>query len=244
MSDCYLIKSGKQFALSFSSDVTEDIQATNICLKALNELMPCVQPISVEFRLRCQNKENYSYELNIQPPIYLWHIQKLPIPPKIIIDPSPIAHTTQVPDITIDILSNWFQTALQQECPYPKTHQLCWTEIQIWATRARVLDETYFKQRQSFLLETAIGNFEYPVEHRHDGIWVYGPIASFRSEPPFTLQFLTWYGFLKLNIFVHWSMWYDVNSPGYTALKQAICRIVDQGWELSEHTPLSDPEIV
>ena len=50
MSDCYLIKSGKQFALSFSSDVTEDIQATNICLKALNELMPCVQPISVEFR--------------------------------------------------------------------------------------------------------------------------------------------------------------------------------------------------
>lgn len=244
MNHDYLIKDGKDFALSFSSDVTEDMQAVNICLSALNELMPCVQPLSVDFRLKCRNQANYSYESNILPPISLWHMEELSIPSKVIINSSPIANITQVPNITIDVLSQMFEAALQQQCPCPTTHELCWTEIEIWATRARIFNEINLNRRNVFVLSTSSGNFEYPIEHRQNGTWVYGPIASFPSQPLFTVQFYVWYGYLILTISVYWSTWYNINSPGYNALKESISKILDQGWRLSEYTPLTEPKII
>ncbi|RCJ39557.1 hypothetical protein A6770_38835 [Nostoc minutum NIES-26] len=134
--------------------------------------------------------------------------------------------------------------AQQQECPRPEKNKLRWEGIDIWATRARICDESLFEGQHSLWLNWSKSEFEYPLECRSNGLWVYGPIKERPTQPPFTLKLTRMGDSVDIDIFVHWSLWYDINSPGYIALKQAICRIIDQGWELSEHTPLTEPKIL
>ncbi|KST67703.1 hypothetical protein [Mastigocoleus testarum] len=81
------------------------------------------------------------------------------------------------------------EKALEQESPDRKKYNIHWGEIHIWAVRARIIDETPFDKRKSFRLRTSIGDFEYPVLRRRDGLWVYGPKNRvFIGRPPFTIQ--------------------------------------------------------
>ncbi|MGF1489099.1 MAG: hypothetical protein ACFBSE_18585, partial [Prochloraceae cyanobacterium] len=233
MYDCELLQKGeKQIVLHFCEDEDVDnITEITRCLNALKELMPITHPLSVEFRVMCQDRVSLINDLVIKPPNPFWQLQESSIP--LGIDAYGvlyfgISQISKVPNINTEILLNWMEKALDQESPDPEKYNIHWGEINIWAVRARIIDETPFQKRNSFRLHTSIGDFEYPLERRKDGLWVYGPREKvFTSRPPFAIQIATMCGAHKIRISVYWTQWYDANSPGYNALKKAIAKIID-----------------
>lgn len=247
MYDCELLQKGeKQIYLDFCEEKDVDnITEITRCLNALKELMPIVHPLAVEFRVMCQDRVSLINEIVVKPKVGFLRIIESSIPQKIYVHgllyPG-IENITQVPNINKSILENWMEKALDQESPDPEKYNIHWGEINIWAVRARIIDETPFQKRNYFRLHTSIGDFEYPLERRKDGLWVYGPRDKvFTSRPPLAIQIWSECGAHTIKICIYWTEWYDANSPGYNALKEAIGKIIDQGWELSESTPLTDP---
>ena len=247
MYDCELLQKGeKQIALEFCEEEDVDnITEITRCLNALKELTSIVQPLSVEFRVTCQDRISLLNDLVLQPKVGFLRIIESSIPQKIYVHgllyPG-IENITQMPNINTSILKNWMEKALDQESPDPEKYNIHWGEINIWAVRARIIDQTPFQKRNSFRLHTSIGDFEYLILRRKDGLWVYGPgDKRFISRPPLTIQTWTECGAHSMRITIYWTMCYDANSPGYNTLKEAIGKIIDQGWELSENTPLTDP---
>ena len=246
MYDCELLQKGeKQIYLDFCEEKDVDnITEITRCLNALKELMPIVHPLAVEFRVMCQDRVSLINEIVVEPEIAFLRMVESSIPPGIYIGglyPG-IEHITQVPKITTEALLDWMVKALDQESPDPEKYNIHWGEINIWAVRAKIVDETPFQKRSYFRLHTSIKDFEHPLDRRKDGLWVYGPEKrGFTSRPPLAIQIWSECGAHTIKICIYWTEWYDANSAGYNALKEAISRIIAQGWELSESTPLTDP---
>ena len=246
MYDCELLQKGeKQIVLHFCEEKDVDnITEISGCLNALKKLMAIVHPLAVEFRVMCQDRVSLINEIVVEPEVGFLRMVESLTPPGINIGglyPG-IENITKVQNITTEALLDWMVKALDQESPDPEKYNIHWGEINIWAVRARIIDEAPFQKRNYFRLHTSIGDFEYPLERRKDGLWVYGPRENlFISRPPFAIQISTMCGAHKIRISVYWTRWYDANSSGYNTLKEAISRIIDQGWELSESTPLTDP---
>ena len=247
MYDCELLQAGeKQIHLYFCEEEDVDnITEITRCLNALKELKKIVQPLSVEFRVMCQDRVSWLNNLKVDPPNPFWQLQESNVPSGIDIYASVysgLSRISEVPSLNTQVLLDWMSKALDQESPDPEKYNIHWGEINISAVRAKIVDETPFEKRKFFRLRTSIGDFEYPLERRKGGLWVYGPRDGiFTSRPPFDIQIRTNCGAHTINIIIYWTAWYDANSPGYNALKEAIGRIIDQGWELSENTPLTDP---
>ena len=247
MYDCQLLQKGeKQIALEFCEEEDVDnVTEITTCLNAIKELTSILQPLSVEFRVTCQDRISLVNDLVKKPADPFWQLQESSLPPGIDaygVLYFGISRISKVPNINTEILLDWMVKALDQESPDPEKYNIHWGEINIWAVRARIIDEAPFQKRNYFRLHTSIGDFEYPLERRKDGLWVYGPRENlFISRPPLSIQIWSECGAHSMRITIYWTKWYDANSPGYNALKEAISRIIAQGWELSESTPLTDP---
>jgi hypothetical protein len=132
----------------------------------------------------------------------------------------------------------WIEKALQQECPNSETHETSWYHLYINAVRARIINKENLRGSQSFRLETDRGEYEFPLERRTDGLWVYSPIEEFITEPSFNLLIINQEGALDIDMNIHWSLWTQSDSANYQALRQAILRIVSKGWELIQYGSL------
>jgi hypothetical protein len=104
--------------------------------------------------------------------------------------------------------------------------------------RARIVNEENFRNSQLFRLETDRGKYEFPLERRKDGLWVYSPIEEFVTEPSFNLLIMNEEGTLDININIHWSLWTQSGSANHEALRLALLRIISKGWELIQYGSL------
>ena len=244
MVDCYLWEGDKQIGLYYLEE--EDLSAVeevNRCLKALGELEPIVQPLSVEFVAvyRHQKKLNFSYKF--MPEVPYWHWEISSIPSEIVTDGfyTGIAKIIPVKNITTKNLREWIKKPLQQKSP-DSEYDVWWSEINIRATRARIIDEIPFIRRDYYLVKTRYGEYRFPLVRHEGGLWVCGPHERYRGYPPMTIRILADGGRHDLDFSIPWTVWYDESSPEYYYFYQAVQRIIAQGWQLSEQTPMKEPK--
>lgn len=244
MGDCFLHDfPGREIGLSLLSpeEQKEDLQWAANVMDVLDELRTVIQPLSADMMVGCRDRNLSLLDRSVKPPVPHWFIRSSSLPTGVIVKPGLInARVSQAPELSEKTLMDWIQEALQQECPYAKTHQICWHHLYIDATRARIADEVPFANRQSFVLDTDRGKFEFPLERRNDGLWVYGPIDELFTEPPFNLSVTNEEatGALSIHMLLHWSLWTQPDSANYAALRQALLQIVAKGWELVDYRSL------
>ena len=249
VSDCQLWEFEEEIVLEyFEEDDTSNsnIEEINRCLEALKEYEFIVQPLSVEFGVKYRHRQRLAFNLDYRnrPKIPYWHWEISSIPPKIIAEGlyPDSAKVIPVENITTEDLREWVKEPLKQKSPNLE-YDVHWSEINIWATRARIIDEIRFIDRDDYSVETKIGEIKYPLRRHDDGLWVYGPQKPYSSYPPMTIRLYTdGDGAIKMKILIPWTVWYDEYSPEYYYLYQAVQRIIAQGWELSEYTPLEEPK--
>lgn len=155
MSDSELwYKGEKQISLHYvEEDFSDNITEISRCLKALRELEHIVKPLSFEFGVKCQNLKNLSYSFEIKPEVSYWHWEISPVPEGILTLGmyTGIAKVIPVNDISIDSLQHWIEEPLQQQCPDPN-YKLRWSEMNIYASKAKVFDEYKFTKRKTFTM--------------------------------------------------------------------------------------------
>lgn len=238
MSDCFLHDfPGREIGLSLLSpqEQKEDIQWAANVMDVLDELGTVIQPLSANMIVGCRDRNLWLLDRSVKPPVPHWFIHTSPLPTGVIVKPGLAnARVSQASELSRKTLIDWIYEALQQECPCATTHQICWHELYINATRARIADEAPFANRQSFVLHSYRGKFKFPLERRNDELWVYGPIEELFTEPPFNLSISNEEGAIDIKILVHWSLWTQPDSLDYAALHQALSRIVSKGWELTD----------
>ena len=251
MTDCQLWEGDKQISLYYlrEEDPTP-AEEVRRCLKALKELEPVVQPLSVEFGVKYRHKKTLALKRDYRdrPKFPYWHWEISSVPPDIVTEGFHFGGAKVIPvkDITTKDLSKWIVEPLQQKSPDPK-YDVWWSEINICATKARiinptVIDEIRCVKRDYYLVKTAIGELRYPLVRQDNSLWVCGPHERYRGYPPMTITILTLSGRHDINFFIPWTVWYDEYSPEYFCFYQAIQRIIAQGWQLSEKTPLEKPK--
>lgn len=244
MSDCQLWEGEKQIVLEYyEDDGVSNTEEINRCLKVLEEFESIVQPLLVEFVVKCRHRTRLAFSYDIMPEIPYWHWKISSIPPEIIAEGfyPDSAKVIWADNITTRDLKKWVKEPLQQKSPNPE-YEVRWSEINVRATRARVINELRFIGRDYYLVETAIGEFKYPLRKHDGGLWVYGPQKPYRAYPPMTIRIYTDGGTHDLKFSIPWTVWYDENSPEYFYFYQAIQRVIAQGWELSEYTPMKEPK--
>ena len=271
MVDCEIWKGEKQITLQYNEQVDlssvefhpgeseeqivsklnqvadlDDTRRATRCLKALKELEPIIQPLSVEFVVKYRNKKTLALKRDYRdfPEFPYWHWEISSIPPEIVTEgfyPDG-AKVIPVENITVEDLSKWIVEPLQQKSPDPE-YEVRWTEMNICATRARVIDEIRFAGRDYYLVKTKIGEYKYPLIKHDGGLWVYGPKEPYRSYPPMTIMIYTEGATAhEINFSIPWTVWYLEDTPEYYYFYQAVQRIIAQGWQLSEYTPMKEPK--
>lgn len=243
MYDCELWDKGTEKAVLYyvEEDHLNSITEINRCFKALKELESFVKPLSMELEFMCSHKKYayFDYKLRLSQPVA--HLEVIPLPSEVYIDRNNLAKVKTVPKITIEAISSLVEELLQQQCPNID-FEPSWSVMNIEAVRAKVTDESKLVDKDTFWVESRTGKLRFPLVRHDDGLWVYAPKNVYRSYPPISIRFTSEGGAHKMNIYVAWSMWYDINSSGYKELYKAINRIIAQGWELSEKTPLEEPK--
>ena len=244
MTDCQLWEYEKEIILEyFEEDDLSAVDEANRCLDALKELETIIQPLSVEFRTTCRHLKRLFHSFKIEPEVPFWHWQISSVPPGVSTFGvyTGIATVVSVDEIIIDNLSKWIEKALQQKSPDPE-YDINWSEMNIWSTRAKIVDEVYFIGRDYYLVETRIGEIKYPLRRHNDGLWVYGPQKPYSSYPPMSIKIYNHAGAHEMKFLIPWTVWYDESSPEYSCFYLAVQRIIAQGWQLSEETPMKEPK--
>ena len=246
MVDCYLWEQDEQITLEYvEEEDLNSIEEVSHCLKALKELEPIIQPLSVEFGVKYRHRKTFALKraYKDRPEIPYWHWEISSIPPEIFTEGFHFGGAKVIPveNITTEDLSKWIVEPLQQKSPDPE-YDVRWTEINICAVRARVIDEIRFVGRDYYLVKTPIGEYKYPLIEHDGGLWVYSPQKPYRTYPTMTIGILTDIGAHRIKFFIPWTVWYDEYSPEYYYFYQAVQRIIAQGWQLSEKTPMKEPK--
>ena len=271
MVDCYLWEGDEQITLEYIEQADFDsveihpgdsdeqviskikqigdlsnIERANRCLKALKELELVIQPLSVEFVVMYRHRKTFALKRDYRdfPEFPYWHWEISSIPSEIVTEGFYFGGAKVIPveNITTEDLSQWIVEPLQQKSPDPE-YDVRWTEMNICAVRARVIDEIRFVGRDYYLVKTPIGEYKYPLIKHDDGLWVYSPQKPYGTYPTMTIGILT-YGATahKIKFSIPWTVWYDEYSPEYYYFYQAVQRIIAQGWQLSEKTPMKEPK--
>lgn len=237
MSDAFMHEfPGREISLRFlpPKEHHNDLQWAADAMDALDELRSVLEPLSADLVIGCRDLKIQWRDRDIRPQFPHWFIHASSLPKTVMVrsgfvDPQ----ISQVPELSRDSLMLWIEKALQQECSLcSTTHEPGWYLIEIWAVRGKIFNEKKFRSCQSFILDTNRGEFNFPLEQRNDGLWVYSPINEFKTEPSFHLKVISEEGALKINIYIHWSLWTTPGTAENTAFSQALSRIVSKGWTL------------
>ncbi len=161
-------------------------------------------------------------------------------PPETVIleSPSDKYQISQVPELSKKYLLNWIEQALQQEFSHDTTHALDWCGFEVCAVRARIYSEEKFIDRQSFKLKTSKGNWEFPLEKKSDGLWVYGwfegEYGKLNKIPPLRVVISNDIDGMRMYLIVEWGPWKQKDSLEYNELRQALLRVIALGWEVED----------
>jgi hypothetical protein len=204
---------------------------------SLQEFDSFIQPLTADLIVRYRDGD-WLPVAEIKPPLQCWHLRTSSIPVGVsamsrITNPEP--EISEKPHLSGEVMLDWIKMALNQECPNSEMYKITWSEIYIEGTRARILDldEEKINGEQFLSLNSDVGYLNLPLESRANGLWISGPPSQLPGEPPFTFRLTQQYGSLSLKIHLHYSLWTAENSPGNKAMKSAILRLLDRGWEIS-----------
>ena len=243
MRDCFVHTfPGSLIELEFTGQENNfsEIQQIALILQAFDELKNVMQPLAADLQINCCDREFlfFDWQLESDPPLPHWHLRIKDIPTDLKLEPGYVnSQITEVEEISKANMMSWIEKALQQKCPNPKTHQICWNNIDIYAVRARIFDENLFREHQSLKVDYKLRTYELPFDRRNNGVWIYGS-NNFKSEYPFTIQLYREFELLFIRISIRWSLWTEYGSPENIALSRAISRIVAKGWQVSSSMEL------
>jgi hypothetical protein len=219
----------------------DDFQLAADAIASIQEFDSFIQPLIADLIVRYRDGDWLPVD-KIKPPLPHWHLRTSSIPAGVsamseITNPEP--QISEKPHLSGEVMFDWIQMALNQECPNSEMSKITWSEISIESTQARILDldKEKIEPEQFLSLNSDIGYLNLPIESRANGFWISGPPSQLPGEPPFTFRLTQQYGGLSLSIHLHYSLWTAENSPGNKAMKSAILRLINRGWEIYYLSP-------
>lgn len=232
MSDCYLHKfQSHAIGLRLLSQNKDGLGKASDVLDVVDELRNVFQPLSADLIIYSRDKSMRWHDSNIKPPFPHWFINVSPLPEKVIAEPCfTNPHVSQVSELSRKVIMDWIEKALNQNRGLPETHEPSWNTFFISAVRARIFDESNISDTSTFFVSVTAGDLKYPLKRRNDGYWVYAPIKHYTTQPPLSLEVTNTEGSLNITIPVHWSLWTTPDTAENMALKQALSRIINKGW--------------
>jgi hypothetical protein len=209
-------------------------QWTMLAIDALEELRPVLEPLCVDlsisgYRLGTQDWRNWDCDTEPSMPSWFAHVSNVPETVRLK-SLSDSALIEQAPELSKEYLLNWIERALQQDYS-SDTHALDWFSLYINAVRARIYGEENFLGRDLFKLKTRHDIWQFPLENKADGLWVYGWYEKEYREP-LGVMIKSDIDGMRMYLSVNWSLWKQNDSAEYNALRQSLLRIVDRGWKV------------
>jgi hypothetical protein len=216
--------------------------ATGHVIDAVEELRPVLDPLLVDLEIsgyRLGTEVWRDWDCDTEPLMADWSIRASDMPDTTVLGMYPDRYQiSQVPELSREYLLDWIEKALQQEYS-SATYALDWSTLRINAVKARIYDEEKFLNRHSFKLKTSRGNWEFPLERKTDGLWVYGWFETeergkynYNKKPPLRVIIYKEVHGITMNLLVEWSLWKQKDSAEHNALREALLRIVARGWEV------------
>jgi hypothetical protein len=216
--------------------------ATARAIDALEELRPVLDPLLVDLKIssyRLGTEDWRDWDGDTEPLMADWSIRASDMPETAVLETYPDSYQiSQVPEISREYLLDWIEKALQQEYS-SASHALDWYYLGVQAVRARIHGEEKFQGRQSFKLKTSYSKWEFPLERKTNGLWVYGwyekgeRAEEIRKKiPPMTVSIYNNTDGMTMYLDVEWSLWNQKDSAEHNALREALLRIVARGWEV------------
>jgi hypothetical protein len=220
--------------LSKSKDA---LRAALEVLDVVDELRNLFEPLSADLIIHSRDKARKWPDENLRPPFPTWYIHASPVPETVILEPCfTNPQITQVTELSREVLVKWIENALYQNRHLPETHEPRWRTFFITAVRARIFDEANISDPSTFYVNITVADLRYPLEKKQNEYWVYAPIQYYETQSPLGLQVTNTEGSLHITIPVNWSLWSTPGTAENTALRQALSRIANQGWDLT-HIP-------
>jgi hypothetical protein len=201
-----------------------------------------LDPLLVDLKIssyRLGTEDWRDWDGDTEPLMAHWSIRASDMPETAVLETYPDSYQiSQVPEISREYLLDWIEKALQQEYS-SATYALDWSSLEINAVKARIYNEEKFLNRHSFKLKTSRGNWEFPLERKTDGLWVYGWFETeergkynYNKKPPLRVIIYKEVHGITMNLLVEWSLWKQKDSAEHNALREALLRIVARGREV------------
>lgn len=199
---------------------------------ALDALAPLVQPLNADMDVTCRDRD----WINSAAPLPLWHLRTTDVPAQVrmralYVDPQ--TRESAGPSLSPDAVRAWMTEALGQTCPTAQMPQTDWGDIFVYATRVRVPEENLAGRDALDLEIRRGGTATVPVERQEGDAWAFGPSEAFWLEPV-SLRFSHGYGELSLTLTAYWSLWWEFGSPANALVREAVARLREHGWELTD----------
>ena len=246
MADCYMYDfPGRSIRLKFLAEDPK-LKAAKSLLEAMDELGDIIVPLCAGMSLRCINRMTWGIDWKVQAQKPFHHIYQSPVPRGIVVRLSADKSIyTPTERLSKKVLYSWIENALNQPSPQPDTHDVTWSELDFQAVRAKIYDDSQFKNQKFMVVEhDKRGDFRFPLKNRDDGLWVYSPIADLKTEPSFTIRTTNEGGAVTIDIHIHWTWWTKESLKDRDALEAAILRIIARGWTIEYlHESLNFPRL-
>lgn len=242
MYDCEFWDDGKQISLNYEEQ--DDIGTVNEilrCLKALKELDSFIKPLGIEFWFRCSHKHYRYFNYSMELPQKVGYIDVSTPLLEVNFNHSVLSKAKVVSDVYPEVVIDFVEEFLQQRCPDPD-FEPSWSSMNIWTTRVKIPNQFKLIDKDSIRLYLRWDVVKYPTLIHDSNLWVYGSKEKFPCNPPIKITINTEGGAHTITLYICWSIWYDRELPGYKELYEAIQRIIAQGWQLSEYTPMEEPK--
>jgi|GEM_PF-5116318 hypothetical protein len=206
-----------------------DLQLAAKALEVVEELYQFIQPLSADLVVVYRDDKYWDIITDAEPLIRHWYIESSSAPKNIVLDSMYInPKVDQSSQLSPEVLFHWIETALNQECLNPE-YKITWNNIDFNAVRARLFNQQKFQEREWLLVEQS----KIPIEKLTDGLWVSESLEA-GAVPPIQFSLYQMYRGLKANLNISWSLWTEPENPEQVALQNAISRLLDKGWEMSE----------
>jgi hypothetical protein len=193
-------------------------------------LWPDVRPLAVDLWVATRSLELPFVRGDVEPARKGWHLEEEHVPEGVEVASysGPEVEASTTPELTPDALRKWIGRALDQEPPEPAM-VVTLGGIVCRTLRARVLDTAWVRDGVVSVRDGS-AQYDVPLEHREDGLWVVAPLAGSRVEPPVTYELELDDAVAFARVAVLWSQWSQRGSAEHDALERSLAQIVAQGW--------------
>lgn len=230
--DAYTDEDGREITLTFSPGEGPGAEARRrdevaACLAAFADVW---EPLDVELFAVCRDDDWADTERAPEP---CWRLCADPMPEWAAQEPQCARPVTwRRPRLSPEAVAEWVAEATRQGCPRPGLTVTTWQDIFCRVTRARLPDDPALAGRQSLTLDSRWGRVTVPVVRGEDGAaWVAGSRELSVGGMPFSLRLDQEWGDLALKLTAYWSLWSEAGAPGTEAVRAAVARLLERGWQ-------------